>query len=206
VGSSNQPEFTSRRLVYVGAGGQIMVKAFSHIMELLALIRRDDRDLVEAFRIELYGTGEAGVLSSVASRFGLCDLVSENPGRISYSRSIELALAAAGLFVFGVDDPAYMPSKLFTYSLTGKPLLVCTRQDSQANSYFQTNPGLGDLIHFGGSSSSFENDRLTLTKFLVEAMKRRSVDRSELLRPFLSSAAARRHAELFDECSNPQST
>jgi hypothetical protein len=124
--------------------------------------------------------------------------VEENPPRISYNRAIELVKGSAGLVVLGVDDPAYMPSKLFTYSLSGKPLLVCLHHLSQACSYFEQNPEVGHLIRFGDpSESAFKRDREVFRRYLREVLERRTFDRRYSLQPYLSPAAAERHAELF---------
>jgi len=94
-----------------------------------------------------------------------------------------------------------MPSKLFTYSLTGKPLMVCLHAQSQAKQYFGGTPDIGTLIEFGETSKqSCERNLEAMASFLEDASKRVILDRSKILAPYLSPAAALRHAELFNRC------
>ena len=83
-------------------------------------------------------------------RAGVNDLVSERPERVSYRRSLELLVESDGGFVLGVDDPGYMPSKLFSYALSGKPLLVSLHRDSPAFAQCQAIPELAHVLWFDG--------------------------------------------------------
>jgi len=206
--SSQNPfhETSTLPIVYVGAGGSIMAKSFTHIIRLmrpLALATSPSNGRVMIF---LYGTDggwQAGMpkyLEDLAAAEGAADILREQPTRITYMASLRKILEAAGLLILGVDDPAYMPSKLFTYSLTGKPLLVCLHRNSQANLYFEKTPGIGHLIHFGGQpKEDEERDRENVRNFLSEVSERKSFDRRAILEPYLSLAAARRHAECFEQ-------
>lgn len=194
-----------RTMIYIGAGGSIMAKSFKRILELLTLVR--DKRLVESVRIYLYGTdgwwkeGQSKYLEDIAEAAGVTAIVIERPTRIPYSESLKKIHAADGLFVLGVDDSAYMPSKLFTYSLTGKPLLVCLHKDSQAKNHFERTPEIGTLIQFGDESAQArERDLALLESFLANVYGRVTFDRTETLTPYLSAAAAQQHAELFDRC------
>ena len=60
----------------------------------------------------------------IAEEMGLSGMVTEEPKRISYERSLALVKGADGLLVLGVDDPGYQPSKLHTYLATGLPMMV----------------------------------------------------------------------------------
>jgi hypothetical protein len=104
-----------------------------------------------------------------------------------------------GLLILGVDDPAYMPSKLFTYALTGKPLLVCLHKNSQANQYFDNAQLLGHLVHFDGQCED-ESERGKVLEFLCEVRERRRFDRRKQIAPYLSDNAAKRHADFFERC------
>lgn len=79
-----------------------------------------------------------------AAAVGVGDLVLEDPRIVAYSDAVSWVVAADGLLVLGVDDSAYMPSKLFLYALTGKPLLACMKWTSQVNSVFREFPDLGN--------------------------------------------------------------
>ena len=104
-----------------------MRKSFARICELISNL---DRNFIDNVRIELYGTSSdwnpsmPKELELIATEYGLHEIVSEEPVYISYLVAIQKIQAADGLLILGVDDPAYMPSKLFLYALTGKPLLA----------------------------------------------------------------------------------
>lgn len=194
-------EFT---IAYVGAGGQIMGRSFRRICELISQVKRNAPERLNGVRVRLFGTdggwrpGGKTALQQIASEFALDSIIIESPERIFYSDAVRLITKAQGLLVLGVDDPAYMPSKLFGYASTNKPLLVCLHAKSQANSYFDQMPRLGELIHFGGIHRPAAYDRIIT--FLDAVRNGKSFDRSEELNPYLSPAAARQHAELFVRC------
>ncbi|MEZ5312311.1 MAG: hypothetical protein R2862_00995 [Thermoanaerobaculia bacterium] len=124
------------RLVYVGVGGPVM-RSFGLFCRTLARVRENAPEAPTAgLRVGLYGTmmvegRRPGPLAQVAAAHRVADLVQENPGRVSYCRSLQLLLAARAL-ILGVDDAATMPSKLFTYGYSGKPLLAVVRRDGPA--------------------------------------------------------------------------
>src|SRR5205823_6151805 len=87
-------------------------------------------------------------LEEVATKAGVADLVAERPERVSYRRSLELLLESDGALVLGVDDSGYMPSKLFNYGLSGKPLLASLHRESPGFSKFQEIRSLGHVLWF----------------------------------------------------------
>jgi hypothetical protein len=195
------------RIVYVGAGGPIMVRSFSLLCGALSHLRVQHPELVEGVRIELYGTalgwreGDPRHLADVARVRGVSDLVFEYPKRVSYRRSLELLLECDGAFIFGVDDAGYMPSKLFTYALSGRPLLASLRRDSPAFAKFECMADLGHTIWFTKSGEMDVTDAANeLNRFLREVVARRSFDRRAILESCLAPAIAHRHAELFEAC------
>lgn len=191
------------RIVYVGAGGNIMEKSFRHIAETIKDVSKPDHSFLKGVRIDLVGTdgswrtGQACFFAGIASEYGLSHTIFEEPARISYGAAMQTIMSADGLLILGVDDPAYMPSKLFTYALTGKPLLVCLHKNSQANQYFDRAGSLGHLIHFSGESKA-EADEKEMRQFLQEVKDRRRFDRRECMAMHLSESAAKRHAKLFE--------
>lgn len=193
------------RFVYVGAGGEIMAHSFSLICRALAHLREGGHVLAARTRIELYGTGYTAdrpgrkYLEEVAAGAGVGDLVSEHPGRVSYQRSLELLKAADGALVLGVDDPAYMPSKLFSYALSGKPLLASFHAESPACRTLKENPQLGYLLIFGGAQEMRPEDASAeVARCLEEMAGGNARDLRSVLRPHLASAMAERHAKLFE--------
>ena len=191
-------------IVYVGAGGRIMEKSWRALLCLLSNLAARRLQLLSRLRFKFFGTeafwreGDKKFLVEVAREYGLAHLVEEHPQRVSYLRAMEMIQSSAGLLILGVDDPAYMPSKLFTYSLTGKPLLVSLHRDSQANRYFQEIPQLGHLVHFDDDRNVSPDDELTIGAFLEEVQAQKRFERKRELEPYLSPAAARKHAEFFE--------
>lgn len=206
-------EGSSGRLLihYVGAGGSIMFRSFALICRALALLRSQGNPFVDVVRIRLFGTtynwkpGDPKPLNEVAQDTGVGDLVAESPERVSYRRSLELLLEGDGVLILGVDDAGYMPSKLFSYALSGKPLLAALHRDSPAFAQFQNTPGLGHVLWFDQSGEMQLSEAVQIVyAFLQEAAARRTFDRHAILEPFLAPAMARRHAELFEACLEPK--
>src|SRR5262249_28675696 len=113
----------------------------------------------------------------------------------------ELLLESDGALILGVDDEGYMPSKLFNYSFSGKPLLASLRRDSAAFAQFKKTPELGHVLWFVSSGEMPMTEATNvLSTFLREVTARRNFDRRTILEPFLASAMARRHAALFEAC------
>jgi hypothetical protein len=195
------------RIVYVGAGGPIMLRSLSVLCKALSHLRIQNPELVKRIRIELFGTmlgwpeGAPRHLSDLACELGLADVILEYPSRVSYRRSLELLLGSDGALILGVDEAGYMPSKLFSYALSGKPLLASLRRDGPAFSQFRDRPGLGHALWFDKSSAMPAADAAkVLNAFLKEVIARRTFNRRAMLEPFLAPAMARRHVELFRAC------
>ena len=184
-----------------------MTRSFQLICRVLALLRAQGNPLIDRLRIRLFGTtygwrpGDAKHLESIARDTGVGDLVTESPERVSYRRSLELLLECDGALVLGVDDPGYMPSKLFLYALSGKPLLASLRRFSPAFLQFEQTPELGHALWFDRDAEMSPGDAVPeVLAFVQEAAGKRRIERGRILEPFMASEMARRHAELFDAC------
>lgn len=195
-----------RRVVYVGAGGYLMARAF-------AVFCRALREAIDAgalggaaLRVELYGTmstwreGDRKDLWEIAQREGVAEYVVEDPRRVSYRKSLELLLGADGALILGVDDDGYMPSKLYTYALSGRPLLAVLRRGSEGAGAFDRLPQLGHLMAFGDARESGGADRAPLAAFIGEVVAGRAFDRRNAIGDHLAPAMAAAHARLFDAC------
>ena len=199
------PTPAQRLIVYVGVGSEIMQKSFRRIAEGLARLKKSHPELTADCRVELCGTdgrwreGGRKILEATAVAGGAGDMVTEDPRIITYQAAMARALAADGLLVLGVDDPAYMPSKLFPYALTGKPLLACMHARSQVNDYFQRLPEIGTLIHFDGPAENRDAEDMRLLDFLKQVAERKNFVRENVRAEFSAAAMARKHAELFDQ-------
>jgi len=195
------------RIVYIGVGGPVMTRSFTLFTRALSQLRVRSAKLCEGIRIELYGTmlgwklGEARDLADIAAKWGIDDLVREEPGRLSYRRSLELLLRSDGALIFGVDDAGYMPSKLFSYALSGRPLLATLHREGPAFSMFQGIPDLGHALWIGQNDDMpIEEAMNVLEVFLREVVARQILDRRSSITPYLAPAMARRHVELFEAC------
>lgn len=204
VGAASVASPGRPRIVYVGAGGAIMRRSFALLCGALAYLRGRG-ELPDGPRIELYGTlrgwreGGRKELAEVAHEHGVGDLVDERPGWVSYRKSLELLQSGDGALILGVDDAGYMPSKLFTYAYSGKPLLALLRQEGPAFAAFQKNPALGHALWFSETGTMpVEEAAAVLRGFLDEAGRQRRFDRSGAVRPFLAQSMAMRHADLFN--------
>jgi hypothetical protein len=201
---------TELNVHYVGAGGAIMVRSFTLICRALALLRSQGNQWVARVRVRLFGTvydwkpGDAKQLEGVAKSAGLADLVTECPQRVSYRRSLEILMESDGALILGVDDSGYMPSKLFSYALSGKPLLAALRRDSHAYAQVQHAPGLGHALWFDPHEEMPVSEAAALVqRFVDDVAARKTFDRRAMLTPFLAPAMAMRHADLFAACLPP---
>lgn len=209
---------STRRVVYIGAGGWIMLRSFSILCKALALLRSRQPQLVKNVRFDLFGTilgwrsGEAKALQQLAQEHGVGDLVNENPMRVTYRHSLELLLENDGALILGVDDASYIPSKLFSYALAGKPILASFRRDGPAYRKMQDCPWLGHALWFDNSHEiSAEQGAAVTEAFLRDVLTKKVVDRRAALQPFLAAAMASQHAEMFetivkDQCGSRNKT
>jgi hypothetical protein len=194
-----------KTIVYVGSGGPIMRRSFSLLCRTLAFLRDERLTPVSKVRIELYGTmrswqdGMRRHLAELAHENGVGDLIEEHPSGISYRHSLELLQESDGALILGVDDAGYMPSKLFMYACSGKPLLAVLRNDGPAFAEFDRNPKLGHALWFGQSGDMpLDAAADVLERFIGEVFDRQSFNRTIGLEPFLAHNMASRHVELFD--------
>jgi hypothetical protein len=192
-----------REIVYVGAGGPIMAKSFAAICAALATLRQGEEHLVRSLRIRILGTygyvktKGTRPLQDIAARFGLADIVEELPARVTYVKTMDLIKSSDGLLVLGVDDAGYMPSKLFTYAASGKPLLASLHPKSPALALFKQLSGMGHAICYDDEARPNVDAVATMKKFLSEVRERETFERRVLLAEYLSPSMAKRHAALF---------
>lgn len=196
------------RICYVGAGGPIMRRSFTLICKALAHVKAIQPQSVEGVRIELFGTmmgwklGDACDMAAVASSFGLSDVVSEDPRRIPYLRSLELLHDSDAAIILGVEDEGYMPSKLYPYARTGKPLLAALHRRSPAFVEFEKNPELGLALWFEDDGEMPISEAAAIVAdFLVQARKRLLIDRTKLVEPHTARSSAQRHVLMFEACA-----
>jgi hypothetical protein len=207
AGPTGEKSAQPARIAYVGAGAPVMARAVELFCGALARVRERHPELAGAVRFELRGTtyrwrdGDPRPIQEIARRHGLDDRVREEPARVSYRESVAISLDAAGLLVLGVDDRGYMPSKLFSYAATGRPLLGVLRRDGPAYRWLSgACPGGHALWFEDDAQMPLDDASRELEAFLREAADGRTFDRSAQLAPFDAGVMADRHAVLFDAC------
>ena len=200
-----KPATRKKQIVYVGVGAELMAKSFRRILEGLKRLLEKEPEKLKGIKIRLYGTdgrwklGQPKILQNLAEKMGMGGLVEEDPTILAYSRSLELMKEADGLLVLGVEDPAYMPSKLFSYSRSGKPLLASLVEGTQAKSYFQGTPEIGHLITFGKTERS-RGEETEIQEFLEEVMQAREFQRPKVREKYSDQAMSGQHADIFEKC------
>jgi hypothetical protein len=184
-----------------------MARSFNLFSRALSRLRMRSASLCEGIRVELFGTtlgwqpGEARDLADIAAKWGIGDLVREEPGRLSYRRSLELLLQSDGALILGVEDAGYMPSKLFSYALSGRPLLATLNREGPAFSLFQSISKLGHALWIGQKHDMpLEEATSELETFVREVVTRQIFDRRSSITEYLAPAMARRHVDLFEAC------
>ena len=199
-------EPSSRAIAYVGAGGPIMARSFGLLCQCLAQLRIAEPALIQGVRIDLRGTmtgwqpGDPKHLHDIAVTHGVGDLVDEDPRRVSFRESIELLQGGDGALVLGIDNAGYMPSKLFGYAGSGKPLLAVVRHESPPFRQLEADPTLGHVIGFDEKGQPTPNAMSEVAAFLREVKDRRKFEREAALREFDTATMAARHAALFEAC------
>jgi glycosyltransferase involved in cell wall biosynthesis len=195
------------KIVYVGAGGPIMARSFAFFCRALSHLRIHRADLFQRVRIELRGTASAvggdtdRYLAGAARGYGLADIVSEAPIRVTYRRSLELLLQADGALILGVDDIGYMPSKLFPYAYSGKPILASLHRSCPGFGAFRETPELGHALWFDDKEEMPIAEAADIVgAFLAEVIGRRQFERRVCLDRYSAAVMGQRHAEVFEAC------
>jgi hypothetical protein len=206
-GNERGRDRTLRRIAYVGAGGPVMRQSFSMLCDALAALRSTSPDELHGLVFDLRGThfgwreGDPRYLADLAKEAGVSEWVQERPIRQSYRASLRHLLECDGALVLGVGDGGYVPSKLFSYAWSGKPLLAILRRESPALQLFRKHPDMGHALWFTDDDSMSPDEVMSVLRaFLADVQVRRTYGRRGFLMKYTASEMARRHAELFDRC------
>lgn len=194
---SPRSDAEKQRIVYIGAGGNIMEKGFRELLDCLEAL-----PVCDLVQWEILGTdtgwreGGRRHLQDIAKEYALDYVFSEQPARISYQDSIARIKTADGLLVLCVDDPNYRPSKLQSYLATGLPLLVSMHTDSPlCRDLAHAGRGV-HIVRFGGGEVEREANKLALRDFLRDVtLAKAPMGERRFLVP---RQAAEAHARLFD--------
>jgi hypothetical protein len=121
---------------YTGAAGGFMAPALKLLFGALRKGLTDHPRLFEPLTLHFVGTSYADngrarqTVAPLAAAAGVSSRVFEQPARIPYFQSLQIARDADFLMLIGSDDPAYNASKLHAYVLTEKPLVAVVHRDS----------------------------------------------------------------------------
>lgn len=202
---SPKPIKRKKRIIYVGVGAELMARSFGSFLSILEKVQKENVKTLQGLTVHLFGTdgrwkpGRPKILQQLAEEKGLGGLVEENPKIIPYSKSLALMRNADGLLVLGVDDPAYMPSKLFSYSFSGNPLLAILTKDSQAQKYFKKTPEIGLLALFG-REGIHPKCAIKIRRFIKDVKNGRKKKRPKVQEIFSSDKMGEQHVEIFKKC------
>ena len=117
-------------VVYTGASGPCLNRILPEFLEALALLRKNMPDAASRLRIHFVGTSYVAKgqgrpsVTPLAEKLGVADLVIETPHRIGHLECLAHQRDADVLLLLGSADPAYSPSKLYPYLLSGRPILA----------------------------------------------------------------------------------
>lgn len=196
-------------IAYCGAGGRVMRAAWVALCQALTELKAEDADIAEKVRFVFKGTslhyrpGDSLEMVERAHEYGVADLVSEDPSRLSYAESLRLIATAEAALLLGVNDPGYMASKLFPYLASGKPLLAVIRHGSVMRPVLDRMEGV-TVLEFDEHGRMIGGSIADLAAFLREAAAGRTFDRKERLTNHTAAAMTQRLAALFDRVTkNP---
>lgn len=199
--------------VYIGRGGEDMHLALGGLFCALQSLRGEgEHAALSRLRLHFIGTSYAATgrgmktIEPLAKKFGLQDLVHEQPDRIPYSQTLRCLLDAHALIVPGSDDAGYTASKIYPYLLAGKPLLAIFHQNSSVSSLMKSCGG-GSLVEF--VSKDHQEDLAARILASLPDLKHGSLRLVPLdwsaFSPYLAQAQASALNHFWTRCVNPAS-
>ena len=135
---------TCTNLVYIGRGGNDMLKAIGFLFKAFKQGMETEPNLFNKLKIYFIGTSYAPAgegketIMPLATQYGVESQVIEITDRISYYHTLATLTQADALFIPGSDDPKYTASKIYPYLLAKKPLLTIFHEKSSANEILKT--------------------------------------------------------------------
>jgi len=203
------------RMVYTGVAGPVMKPALEVFFDGLSAFCQK-KAVPPQLRVEFLGTSYAydglarPTVVPIAQHFSVDGLVSEMPTRLGHLEALYEQTAADALLLLGTSDPAYSPSKLYPYYLSGRPILAIVLKDSYLEQLLRS-LSCAVIVTFESSGQNDQTrEQLTsfftamLTRFPAGSLPKRN---NELFqREFLSGALTRRQCALFDRVVTKHST
>ncbi|NJK93045.1 MAG: glycosyltransferase family 4 protein [Blastochloris sp.] len=178
-------------LLYTGAAGPIMPHALNALFCGFQQYRAQEPRTATRFRFHFYGTSYVAPgcgwpsVMPVAESYGMAGVVDEIPHRLGHLESLSLQLHTDALILLGSSDPAYSPSKLYPYYLSGKPILAVVHTGSYLESLLQE-LNCAHTIPFAAEQES-ESVSQNFTRFFEWAAS-----------GFPSTESPKRNTELFN--------
>lgn len=132
------PSDGNLHIVYAGAMLPRAYSALDALFQALLILKKDYSDLVQRLKFHFIGTGSRSTdpasftVRPLAQRYGLLDMVSENPARISYLDVLNHLKHASAVLVLGSCEPHYTPSKVFQAVLSQRPIIALLHTKSTA--------------------------------------------------------------------------
>lgn len=124
----------SVRLLYTGTAGPILNFRLDALFGGLRRLGEHAPEPLPPLCLHFVGTGVspqgAGILER-ARRQGVEARVRERADRLGLLDSLRWQRHADALLLIGSDDPAYVPSKLFNYALSGRPIFAVVSPQSR---------------------------------------------------------------------------
>lgn len=203
-------------LVYTGVVGPVMARSLEVLLAGLRAFRKAKPEQARRLRLHFFGTSYAAsgraqhsVLPS-AEQFGLADQVEEIPGRLGHLECLRLQRDADALVLLSSNEPAYSPSKVYPYFLSGRPILAIVHEPSVLERLL-SELACATLVRVSGDASPTAPPE-TLIKFLDEACSGFESDRPASRNwpyfesHFLAPALTANQCRLFDQAlTNPSS-
>ncbi len=129
-------------IVYMGAVWKGIFDVLEAVFSALKKIKTQHPACFQKMRWHFIGTsyavGAAPQVMPLATKFGVEEIVSEIPQRISYPSSLNVLTQANLILALGARDPHYASSKLFSCILAKRPLLAVYYEPSSALDILRT--------------------------------------------------------------------
>ena len=197
-------------IVYTGAAGPLSPRLVALLFSALQRHIHDTPADAERLRLHFVGTsyalhdlGQPAILPA-AQRFAVSSLVTETPDRIGFFEALRLQQDSDALLLVGSDDPAYCPSKLFPYYLTGRPILALVFRGSVLERQIDE---LACAYVVRWSIGEAEGEALARLGCFFRMTAAGTPGRPQMRRDdvfesrYLAEGLARRQCQLFDRCA-----
>jgi hypothetical protein len=180
--------------------------ALNTLFGQLAALTELRPDLRSSLRLHFVGTSYAPAgrsvksIEPVAQRFGIAEMVIEQPDRIAYFEALSLYRQSDLVLMIGSEYSDYTASKLFNCILAEKKVLALFHHDSLVTTLARQLPCVF-LARFGSQAETgtFRGEVMrgltwALTKDNYEPCDERN------LSPWLAEVSTRVQCEIFDSC------